>query len=237
MKKKDFLYQGKAKKIYETDNPDLVIMEFTDDATAFDGDKKGLIQGKGSINARMSAVLFPLLEEKGVPTQFEKELGPASLLVKRLEIMPLEVVVRNIVAGSMARRLGLTEGEILDESVVEFYYKEDALHDPLLTRDHIRIMKLATPDQVEELRKRALQINAILSAFLKKRGILLVDFKLEFGHFKGQLLLGDEISPDTCRFWDEKTMEKLDKDRFRQDMGGVEAAYQKILSLVEEGSQ
>lgn len=237
MKKKNFLYQGKAKKIYETDDPDLVIMDFTDDATAFDGDKKGLIQGKGSINARMSAIFFPLLEQKGVPTHFEEELDSASLLVKRLEIMQLEVVVRNIVAGSMARRLGLTEGEVLSECIVEFYYKEDALHDPLLTRDHIRILNLATPAEVEELRERALQVNTLLQDYLEERGILLVDFKLEFGYFKGKILLGDEISPDTCRFWDKKTKEKLDKDRFRRDMGGVEDAYHKILSLVEEGSQ
>lgn len=234
MEKKEFLYGGKVKKIYTTSNPDLVVMEFTDEATAFDGDKKGEIKEKGSINAKMTAIFYPLLEEKGVKTHFVDVLDVNALLVKRLEILPIEVVVRNIVAGSMARRLGLTEGDALEESIVEFYYKEDALHDPLLTEDHIQVLKLATPSQVEELRRKALTINQILSSYLEERGILLVDYKLEFGLYQDQILLGDEISPDTCRFWDKETREKLDKDRFRQDMGGVEEAYQEVLSRVEK---
>lgn len=235
MKKSDFLYGGKAKKIFKTQDPDYVIMEFTDEATAFDGDKKGLIKDKGSINARMTSILFPLLEKKGIPTHFVKIVDPNSLLVKRLSILPIEVVVRNIVAGSMARRLGLEEGIVLKKSLVEFYYKKDELHDPQLTEDYIQVLELATPSEVEELKRRALQVNEVLSSYLQERGILLVDFKLEFGYYKGDILLGDEISPDTCRFWDKKTREKLDKDRFRQDMGRVEEAYHEILSRVEGG--
>lgn len=235
MEKSEFLYGGKAKNIFKTEDPDLVVMEFTDEATAFDGDKRGLIKDKGSINATMTSILFPLLEKKGVPTHFVKMVDPSSLLVKRLTILPIEVVVRNIVAGSMARRLGITEGKVLKKSLVEFYYKKDELHDPQLTEDYIQVLELAKPSEVEELKRKAIQVNEILSSYLLERGILLVDFKLEFGYFKGEILLGDEISPDTCRFWDKETKEKLDKDRFRRDMGGVEEAYHEVLSRMEGG--
>lgn len=229
MEKLDLLYEGKAKKVYRTDDPRYYIIEYKDEATAFDGKKKGIIQGKGTINNKVSAVFFQLLEENGVPTHFVELLSPTEMLVKKVEIIPLEVIVRNYAAGSISKRLGLEEGLKFDHPVVEFSYKNDELGDPMVNNYHILAMKLATEEEINTLTQQALRVNQILSQFLLKKNIILVDFKLEFGKTpEGNIVLADEISPDTCRFWDSTTMEKLDKDRFRRDMGGVEEAYLEI---------
>jgi len=230
VEKGEFIYEGKAKKVYRTDNPDYYIVSYKDDATAFDGLKKGVITGKGVVNNRVSAHFFKLVEEHGIETHFVELLNDRESLVRAVRIIPLEVVVRNIVAGSLAKRLGLEEGTVLEEPLVEFYYKSDELHDPLVTRGHIEVLKLATPEEVRFLSATALRVNSILKEYLAARGLLLVDFKLEFGKDSaGRILLADEISPDTCRFWDAETREKLDKDRFRRDLGGVEDAYAEVL--------
>lgn len=223
------LYEGKAKQVFATDNPDELLVYFKDDATAFNGEKKGTIGNKGVLNNKISVFFFNLLGEKGIPHHFIKMLNDREMLVKKLDILPVEVVVRNIAAGSLAKRIGWEEGRKLPSTVVELYYKNDDLGDPLINDYHIKAMGLATPEQVETVEKYALQINEILSAFLKDKKIELIDFKLEFGIHKGQVLLGDEISPDTCRFWDSETKQKLDKDRFRRDLGNVEEAYQEVL--------
>ncbi|MBK6586499.1 MAG: phosphoribosylaminoimidazolesuccinocarboxamide synthase [Coprothermobacter sp.] len=229
MEKLDLLYEGKAKRVYKTDDPRYYIIEYKDEATAFDGKKKGIIQGKGTVNNKVSAVFFQLLEENGVPTHFVELLSPTEMLVKRVEIIPLEVIVRNYAAGSISRRLGLEEGIRFDQPVVEFCYKNDELGDPMVNNYHILAMKLANEEEINALTQQALRINQILSQFLLGKNIILVDFKLEFGRTdEGDIVLADEISPDTCRFWDSATMEKLDKDRFRRDMGGVEEAYMEI---------
>jgi len=229
MNKRAMLYEGKAKQIYATDDPEQVIVVYKDDATAFNGAKRGAITGKGALNNRMTAIFFQLLESKGIRTHFIEALSDCEQLVRRVKIVPIEVVVRNIAAGSLSKRLGLPEGEELARPIVELYYKDDALGDPLINEDHIAILHLATPEQVGQIRAEALAVNAILRAYLAQRSVLLVDFKLEFGtDAQGNLLLADEISPDTCRFWDAETREKLDKDRFRQDLGGVEEAYQEM---------
>jgi len=229
MEKLDLLYEGKAKRVYKTDDPRYYIIEYKDEATAFDGKKKGIIQGKGTVNNKVSAVFFQLLEENGVPTHFVELLSPTEMLVKRVEIIPLEVIVRNYAAGSISRRLGLEEGIKFDQPVVEFCYKNDELGDPMVNNYHIFAMKLANEEEINALTQQALRINQILSQFLLGKNIILVDFKLEFGRTdEGDIVLADEISPDTCRFWDSATMEKLDKDRFRRDMGGVEEAYMEI---------
>jgi len=229
MEKLDLLYEGKAKRVYKTDDPRYYIIEYKDEATAFDGKKKGIIQGKGTVNNKVSAVFFQLLEENGVPTHFVELLSPTEMLVKRVEIIPLEVIVRNYAAGSISRRLGLEEGIKFDQPVVEFCYKNDELGDPMVNNYHILAMKLANEEEINALTQQALRINQILSQFLLGKNIILVDFKLEFGRTdEGDIFLADEISPDTCRFWDSATMEKLDKDRFRRDMGGVEEAYMEI---------
>jgi len=229
MEKLDLLYEGKAKRVYKTDDPRYYIIEYKDEATAFDGKKKGIIQGKGTVNNKVSAVFFQLLEENGVPTHFVELLSPTEMLVKRVEIIPLEVIVRNYAAGSISRRLGLEEGIKFDQPVVEFCYKNDELGDPMVNNYHILAMKLANEEEINALTQQALRINQILSQFLLGKNIILVDFKLEFGRTdEGDIVLADEISPDTCRFWDSATMEKLDKDRFRRDMGGVEEAYMEI---------
>lgn len=229
MEKLDLLYEGKAKRVYKTDDPRYYIIEYKDEATAFDGKKKGIIQGKGIVNNKVSAVFFQLLEENGVPTHFVELLSPTEMLVKRVEIIPLEVIVRNYAAGSISRRLGLEEGIKFDQPVVEFCYKNDELGDPMVNNYHIFAMKLANEEEINALTQQALRINQILSQFLLGKNIILVDFKLEFGRTdEGDIVLADEISPDTCRFWDSATMEKLDKDRFRRDMGGVEEAYMEI---------
>lgn len=229
MEKLDLLYEGKAKRVYRTDDPRYYIIEYKDEATAFDGKKKGIIQGKGTVNNKVSAVFFQLLEQNGVPTHFVELLSPTEMLVKRVEIIPLEVIVRNYAAGSISKRLGLEEGIKFDRPVVEFCYKNDELGDPMVNNYHILAMKLANEEEIEALTQQALRINQTLSQFLLGKNIILVDFKLEFGRTgEGDIILADEISPDTCRFWDSATMEKLDKDRFRRDMGGVEEAYMEI---------
>lgn len=224
------LYEGKAKKVYKTDDPDLYVVEYKDDATAFNGQKRERIAGKGELNNKISALFFELLREKGIESHFVKRLSDTEQLVRKVTIIPLEVVVRNIAAGSLSKRLGWEEGRELPRPVVEFYYKNDELGDPLINESHIAVLGVATPDQLDDITTQALKVNEILTAYLRERGILLVDFKLEFGlDSGGRVLLADEISPDTCRFWDAATKEKLDKDRFRRDLGGVERAYEEVL--------
>ncbi|MCF8009926.1 MAG: phosphoribosylaminoimidazolesuccinocarboxamide synthase [Clostridiales bacterium] len=225
MEKKDFLYQGKAKCIYKTDDPDVFLVEYRDDATAYNGAKKGTITGKGSLNNQISTYFFELLQNKGIPTHYVEYTGLNEMLVKSLDIIAVEVVVRNIAAGSLARRLGMEEGTVLPGPVVEYYYKSDELGDPLINDDHIKIAGLASKDEMQYIKETALKINDILIQDLNAKNLDLVDYKLEFGRHKSEILLGDEISPDTCRFWDKDTREKLDKDRFRRDMGSVEDAY------------
>ncbi|MDN5293913.1 MAG: phosphoribosylaminoimidazole-succinocarboxamide synthase [Eubacteriales bacterium] len=229
VQKKDFLYEGKAKRIFATDNPDLVWVEYKDDATAFDGKKKGTIANKGVLNNRISSFFFQLLAERGVPTHFVERVSDTEQVVKKVEIIPVEVVVRNVAAGSLAKRLGLAEGTPLSQPVLEFYYKNDELGDPMINEYHIRVLNLATPEQVEKMASIALRVNEILREYLRTKNIDLIDFKLEFGLHHGEVILADEISPDTCRFWDTKTREKLDKDRFRRDLGNVEEAYREVL--------
>jgi len=223
------IYEGKAKKIYETDNPDELLVYYKDDATAFNAQKRGTIINKGIVNNKVSAFFFELLGRHGIPHHFIRLVSDREMLVKRLKILPVEVVTRNIAAGSLAKRLGWEEGTVLPSPVVEFYYKDDALGDPLVNEYHIQALKLATPEQLKKVETLALEINRLLLEHLRTRNITLVDFKLEFGMHKDELLLGDEISPDTCRFWDTETRQKLDKDRFRRDLGGVEDAYREIL--------
>lgn len=226
------IYEGKAKIVYETDNPDLLIQYFKDDATAFDATKRGTIIGKGVVNNRISTKMFELLESKGVATHFVKQLDDREMLIKRLKIVLLEVTIRNIVAGGMAKMLGLEEGIVLESPVFEYHYKNDSLHDPLINDYHVLSLKLATQEELKHIEKNSFTINKVLQDFFVKRNIILVDFKLEFGRHKGKILLGDEISPDTCRFWEKGTNRKLDKDRFRRDLGNIEEAYQEMLSRV-----
>ncbi len=230
MEKKQMIYEGKAKRVYATDDEQLCIVDYKDSATAFNGEKKGTIEGKGVINNRVTNHLMQLIEKNGIPTHFVKELSDRETLVKRVSIVPLEVIVRNIAAGSLAKRLGLDEGTKLSKTVLEFCYKDDALGDPMVNEYHILAMNYCTEDELNLISKYALKINDILSDYLKDLGIELIDFKLEFGKtLDGTIVLADEISPDTCRFWDSKTGEKLDKDRFRRDLGGVEDAYKEIM--------
>ncbi len=228
MKKVALLYEGKAKKIYSTEEDDLVIQEYKDDATAFDGEKKGSITGKGVLNNKMSAYFFGLLEEKGIQTHFVELVSEREMLVKRLRIFPIEIVVRNIIAGSLVKRTGLEEGTVLKSPVIEEYYKNDDLHDPIINSYHVAALQLANRDEEVKILEIAENVNSILQEELNKVGIDLVDFKLEFGLWKNQILLGDEISPDTCRFWDKESGKKLDKDRFRFDLGDVESSYQEV---------
>ncbi|HVN91253.1 MAG TPA: phosphoribosylaminoimidazolesuccinocarboxamide synthase [Candidatus Binataceae bacterium] len=232
-RKLEMFYEGKAKKLYSTPDPDLVIAHFKDDATAFNAKKRGTIEDKGVINNRMSELFFGLLEKEGVRTHFVRRMNDRDMLCKRLEIVPVETVVRNIVAGSMAKRLGREEGEELRFPVVEYYYKSDPLDDPLIYPEHALLFGWATQDELNQIRSLALKVNDVLKRFLDSRGVILVDFKLEFGRHHGEILLGDEICPDTCRFWDKATRQKLDKDRFRRDLGDVEGAYQEMLRRVE----
>jgi phosphoribosylaminoimidazole-succinocarboxamide synthase len=231
--KLEMFYEGKAKKLYSTADPDLVIAYFKDDATAFNAKKRGTIEDKGVVNNRMSELFFTLLERNGVKTHFVRRLSDREMLCKRLQIVPVETVVRNLVAGSMAKRLGREEGEPLKQPVVEYYYKSDPLDDPLILPEHAIAFGWATESELASIHALALKVNGILTRFLDERGIILVDLKLEFGRHKGEILLGDEICPDTCRFWDKATRMKLDKDRFRRDLGGVEEAYQEMLRRVE----
>lgn len=222
------LYEGKAKRIFRTSSPGIYLVDYKDDATAFNGAKKGTIQNKGVLNNLISTVFFRLLEENGIPTHFVEHVSDREMLVKSLDIIKVEVVVRNIAAGSLAKRLGLPEGEALASPVLEFYYKDDDLGDPLINDYHIRALELASPEQMSKITDIAFKVNEILLDYLSDKNIDLVDFKLEFGVHEGEVLLGDEISPDTCRFWDKETREKLDKDRFRRDMGNVEEAYEEV---------
>ncbi len=230
MEKKDMIYEGKAKKVYNTSDAHLVIVDYKDDATAGNGAKKGTIVGKGPINNRMTNHLMKLVEKNGVPTHFVEELSPRETLVKKVSIVPLEVIVRNIAAGSLAKRLGLEEGVPMARTVLEFCYKDDALGDPMVNDYHILAMGWATEEELATIARYSFKINEVLREYLKEANIDLIDFKLEFGKTaEGQIVLADEISPDTCRFWDSSTKEKLDKDRFRRDMGGVEDAYQEVM--------
>ena len=227
------LYEGKAKKVFATDDPALYIVEYKDDATAFNGLKKGTIQGKGIINNQMSNRLMAYLEKQGVPTHYVKELNQRETLVKKVSIVPLEVIIRNISAGSFAKRYGVEEGIVFDQPTIEFSYKNDELGDPLLNRYHALALKLGTPEELDTIEKYAFKVNEVLKSFWQTCGVTLVDFKLEFGRLAdGTIILADEISPDTCRFWDATTNEKLDKDRFRRDLGGVEEAYQEMMKRV-----
>jgi phosphoribosylaminoimidazole-succinocarboxamide synthase len=230
MEKLQQLYEGKAKRIYATTEPDLFWVEYKDDATAFNGEKKGSIASKGELNNKISSIFFTLLKENGVDNHFVEKISEHEQIVKKVTIIPIEVVVRNLTAGSMAKRLGIEEGIQLQRPITEFYYKDDALGDPLIIEDHIYMLNIATPGQVQKLREISLKVNEILSKFLSQTNTILVDFKLEFGVTPGgEVILADEISPDTCRFWDATTKQKLDKDRFRRDLGGVEEAYREIL--------
>ena len=226
------IYEGKAKKIFTTGQPDEVLQYFKDDATAFNAQKRGTIVEKGVINNKVSERLFRLLEQSGVPTHFVERKSDREMLTKKVTIVPVEVVVRNLVAGSLAKRLDLKEGEAIQPPIVEWYYKNDALGDPLITDDHARLLKLATSEQLAEIRRLALKVNSVLQPFFAERRMILVDFKLEFGMHNGRLILADEISPDTCRLWDEGTKESMDKDRFRKDLGKIEEAYQEVLKRV-----
>ena len=226
------LYEGKAKKIFETAKSDQVIQYFKDDATAFNAQKRGTIVEKGVINNKISERLFRLLEQGGVPTHFIERLSDREMLTKKVTIVPIEVVVRNVVAGSLAKRLGLKEGDPIEPALVEFYYKNDALGDPLISEEHVRLLNLTTPEVVRQIKNLALKVNELLQPFFSERRMRLVDFKLEFGRYQGSLILADEISPDTCRFWDMGTGESMDKDRFRKDMGRIEEAYQEVMRRV-----
>ena len=231
--KTEQIYEGKAKKVYATEDPDLVIVSDKDDATAGDGAKKGTIVGKGVINNRMSNHLMQLLEKEGVPTHFVQELSDRDTLVKRVSIVPLEVIVRNISAGHFAQRYGVEEGIVFEQPTIEFSYKNDDLHDPLLNAYHALALKLATQEEIDRIKSLSFKVNEVLKAYFLARNVRLVDFKLEFGRLKdGTIVLADEISPDTCRFWDATTNEKLDKDRFRRDLGGVEDAYNEMMHRV-----
>ena len=228
--KKEQLYEGKAKKVYATDDPNVVIVSYKDDATAFNGQKKGTITGKGAINNRMTNNLMRRLEAAGIPTHYVEELSDRETAVKKVSIVPLEVIIRNISAGSFAKRYGVVEGIVFDAPTIEFSYKNDDLGDPLINDYHALALKLATKEEIELIKKYAFAVNDHLKDYMKAIGIDLVDFKLEFGKTAdGQIVLADEISPDTCRLWDEKTHEKLDKDRFRRDLGGAEEAYEEVM--------
>ena len=233
MEKKEQLYEGKAKKVFATDDANLVIVDYKDDATAFNGEKKGTITGKGVINNVMSNHMFQLLEQQGVPTHFVEQLSESETLVKKVSIVPLEVIIRNISAGSFAKRFGVEEGIVFDEPTIEFSYKNDELGDPLMNAYHAIALKAATREEIETIKAMAFKVNEVMKQYFDTLNVILVDFKLEFGKTAdGKIVLADEISPDTCRLWDKTTKEKLDKDRFRRDMGGVEEAYQEIMKRV-----
>ncbi len=235
MTKKEQLYEGKAKKVFKTDDPEFLIVSYKDDATAFNGLKKGTIAGKGVINNKMSNRLMERLEKSGIPTHYVEEINDRETIVKKVSIVPLEVIIRNIAAGSFSKRYGVEEGFVFETPTIEFSYKNDELGDPLMNAYHAIAMKLATPEEIETIKKYAFAVNEELKKFWSGCGVTLVDFKLEFGKLSdGTVVLADEISPDTCRLWDSKTNEKLDKDRFRRDMGGVEDAYAEIMKRLNE---
>jgi phosphoribosylaminoimidazole-succinocarboxamide synthase len=232
MEKLEQLYEGKAKKVFKTEDADLLIVDYKDDATAFNGEKKGTIVGKGAINNRMTNYIFQVLEKEGVPTHFVEELSDRETLVKKVEIVPLEVIVRNVAAGSFSKRLGIEEGRQLLAPTLEFSYKDDALGDPLINDYFAIAIGIATREEIEIISNYAFKVNEVLKKFFKEAGIDLIDFKIEFGRYKDTIILADEISPDTCRLWDSKTKEKLDKDRFRRDLGQVEDAYQEVMKRI-----
>lgn len=232
MKKLEQLYEGKAKKVFKTDNEKQYIVEYKDDATAFNGVKKGTILGKGEVNNQMTVALFEMLEKEGIPTHHIELLSKREALVKAVEILPLEVIVRNVAAGSLAKRLGLEEGTPMKKTVLEFSYKNDDLGDPMINDYHIFAMELATEEQLNKVKEYAMKVNEILSKFFLEKDMKLIDFKLEFGLYDGQVILADEISPDTCRLWDKDTNKKLDKDRFRRDLGQVEEVYQEVYNRI-----
>lgn len=232
LRKGDLIYEGKAKKVFATEHPDLIIQEFKDDATAFNAQKKGRIRNKGAINNAISAHLFEYLEGFGVRTHFVEKISEREMICKKLDIIKIEVVMRNVAAGALVKRYGLREGEELDAPIAELYYKNDALGDPLMNDDHAVALKLASPEEVTFLKQAAWKVNAVLRDYFLSKGLKLIDFKLEFGRHDGLILLGDEISPDTCRLWDAETNKKLDKDRFRLDLGGVEEAYLEVRNRV-----
>ncbi len=233
MEKKEMLYEGKAKRVYATEDPEVLLVSYKDDATAFNGLKKGTISGKGAINNRVTNYMMSILEEHGVKTHLVKELSERETLVKRVTIVPLEVIIRNISAGSFAKRFGVEEGIVFDEPTIEFSYKNDDLGDPLMNSYHAIALKAATKEEIETIKAMAFKVNEVMKDFFKKIGVDLVDFKLEFGRLSdGSIVLADEISPDTCRFWDSETHEKLDKDRFRRDLGNVEGAYQEMMKRI-----
>ncbi len=228
MKKLEQLYEGKAKKVFLTDDPDVLIVSYKDDATAFNGEKKGTISGKGVINNRMSNHVFQLLEKEGIPTHFIEELNDRETAVRRVSIVPLEVIVRNVAAGSFSKRLGVPEGKVFAEPTIEFSYKNDELGDPLINTSFAIALELATRQEIETITRSAFKVNECLKSYFLKANLKLIDFKIEFGRYHGGIILADEISPDTCRLWDVNTNEKLDKDRFRRDLGGVEEAYEEV---------
>lgn len=231
MEKGQLLYEGKAKRLYATDKEDILFVEYKDSATAFNGEKKAEIAGKGTLNNRITSLLFEKLKDSGIESHFVEQLSDHEQLVKKVDIIPIEVVVRQVAAGSLAKRLGLVEGVELARPIVEFYYKDDDLGDPLINEEHIELLNIASKDEVKALYEKSLHVNEVLTKFFKEIGVILVDFKLEYGRDEaGNVLLADEISPDTCRLWDEKTKQKLDKDVFRRDLGQLTDAYEIILS-------
>ncbi len=232
MEKKEQLYEGKAKKVFATSDPDLVIVAYKDDATAFNGQKKGTITGKGVVNNKMTNFMFRLLEKEGVPTHYVEELNDRETVVKKVEIVPLEVIVRNVAAGSFSKKLGIKEGTPLKAPTLEFSYKNDELGDPFINSYYAVGLDLASQDEIDMITKYAFMVNDFMLKFFKEHNVDLIDFKIEFGRFHGKIILADEISPDTCRFWDSTTHEKLDKDRFRRDLGGVEDAYQEMMKRI-----
>lgn len=234
MKKLEQLYEGKAKKVFKTDDPNLYIVDYKDDATAFNGEKKGQIVGKGAVNNVMSNIVFQLLEQKGVPTHFVEQLSDRETVVKAVKILPLEVIMRNVSAGSFAKRYGVEEGIVFDKPTFEFSYKNDDLGDPLMCESHALALGLATEEQIATIKKYAAIVNDTLKEFFLDKGLKLIDFKIEFGLYDGEVILADEVSPDTCRLWDVKTNEKMDKDRFRRDLGNVEETYQEVLKRVKK---
>lgn len=228
MEKKELLYEGKAKRVYTTDDPDVVIVSYKDDATAFDGQKKGTITGKGAINNRMTNHIFKLFEAEGIPTHLVEELNDRETAVKKVEIVPLEVIVRNVSAGSFAKKMGMEEGIKLGRPTLEFSYKNDDLHDPFINDYYALALNLATQEEIDVIAAYTFQVNEIMQRYFDSLGIELIDFKIEYGRFHGEIILADEVSPDTCRLWDKETHEKLDKDRFRRDLGNIEDAYEEV---------
>lgn len=236
MEKRELLYEGKAKRVFKTDEPGMIIQDFKDSATAFDGKKKGEIGGKGSVNANMTVIIFKYLEERGIPTHLVEQLSDHEIATYQLDMLKLEVIVRNIAAGSLAKRVGYPEGQELREPLVEYFLKDDSLGDPMLAPNHIRELGLVTPERLDEITAVSLKVNELLTPFFEGAGLKLVDFKLEFGLKDGRILLADEFSPDNCRLWDTETGEIMDKDRFRRDLGKLEETYAEVLRRVQERS-